>query len=298
MITHFVHTLQHYVIEIAPSVVFGFLLSGIIHEFVPQSIINKYFGEKKISSIIYITLIGTILPICCFGSLPIAIGFRKKGVPLGPILAFLVATPATSVTAILVTWRLMGLVFTLYLCLTVIVMGLIIGIIGNLLPFKSVNIEPDTCPMCEEGEHVNHQHHNKGIKNRIISVLSFGFVDMPKEIGLELIIGLVLAAIVASITPVGILIKNYLVGSFGYFFALIFGLVMYICSTASVPLVHAFVSQGLNIGAGLVLLLVGPITSYGTILVIRKEFGTNILLFYLGLISLISLISGYLFSIL
>jgi len=152
--------------------------------------------------------------------------------------------------------------------------------------------------MCEEGEHIGHQHHEKGIRSRVISVFSFGFVDIPKDIGLELVIGLILAAVFSSVTPLGNLIKNYLVGGFGYLFALIFGLTMYICSTASVPLVHALTSQGLNIGAGLVLLLVGPITSYGTILVIRKEFGNKILLVYLGVICLFSLILGYLFSIL
>ncbi len=225
-------------------------------------------------------------------------GFRKRGVALGPILAFLVATPATSVTAILVTWRLMGFEFTLYLCLAVVLMGLAIGLIGNFLPFKLVKSQSDACSVCEEAEHINHRHHDKGIKNRIISVFSFGFVDIPKEIGLELIIGLLLAAVVASITPLGNLIKNYLVADFGYLFALIFGLLIYICSTASVPLVHAFVSQGLNIGAGLVLLLVGLITSYGTILVIRKEFGNRILSVYLGVICLFSLIFGYLFTIL
>lgn len=79
--------------------------------------------------------------------------------------------------------------------------------------------------MCDEGNHTSHRHHNKKIKDRIISVLSFSFVDMPKEIGLELIIGLILAALVASVTPLGILIKNYLAGSIGYIFALIFGLI-------------------------------------------------------------------------
>jgi len=33
MIMHFIHILQHYVIEIAPSLGLGLLLSGIIHEF-------------------------------------------------------------------------------------------------------------------------------------------------------------------------------------------------------------------------------------------------------------------------
>ncbi|TET41512.1 MAG: hypothetical protein E3J63_01995 [Elusimicrobia bacterium] len=298
MTLQFLETLKHYTIEIAPSVAIGLFLSGLIHEFVPQSWVNRYLNRKGILPIFYVTIAGTILPLCCFGSLPVAIGFRKKGVPLGPILAFLVATPATSVTAILVTWRLMGIGFTLYLCLSVILMGLIIGLIGNLLPVEPVESQPDACPMCEEGEHVNHHHHEKGIRGRIISVFSFGFVDIPKEIGLELIIGLVLAAVVASITPLGNIIENYLVAGFGYLFALIFGLVMYICSTATVPLVHAFIGKGLNIGAGLVLLLVGPITSYGTILVIRKEFRNKILLVYLGVICSLSLILGYLFSIL
>jgi len=298
MIIHFLHTLQHYVIEIAPSLVLGLLLSGIIHEFIPQSWINSYLSKKGILPILYVTIAGIILPLCCFGSLPVAIGFRKRGVSLGPILAFLVATPATSITAIFVTWRLLGLGFTLYLCLSVILIGLIIGIIGNFLPFRQVESQSDKCPMCEEGEHFNHRHHETGIKKRIISVLSFGFIDIPKDIGLELGIGLILAAVIATITPLGSIIKNYLVAGYGYLFALIFGLVMYICSTASVPLVHAFISQGLNIGAGFVLLLVGPITSYGTILVIRKEFGTRILLVYLCVICSLSLILGYLFSIL
>jgi len=297
MILNFFYTLLHYVVEIAPSLAIGFLLSGLIHEFIPQSWINRYLGRKGILPIFYATIAGIILPLCCFGSIPVAIGFRKKGVSLGPILAFLVSTPATSITAILVAWRFLGVRFTLYLCLVVVLMGVVIGLIGNFLSFKPAKLQPDICPMCEEGKHTGHLHHKRGIKSRIVSVLSFGFIDTPREIGVELAIGIVLAALVASIAPVGDLVKNYLVGGFGYLFALIFGLLMYICSTASVPLVHAFIYQGLNVGAGLVLLLVGPITSYGAILVIRKEFGNKILLVYLGVICLLSLVSGYLFSI-
>lgn len=298
MILDFFHHLKHYSVEIAPSVALGFLLSGLIHEFVPQSWVNRYLNRKGIMPIIYVTIAGIILPLCCFGTLPVAVGFRKKGVPLGPVLAFLIATPATSVTAILVTWRLMGIGFTLYLCFSVIIMGLVIGLIGNMLPFNPAESESAVCPMCEEGGHVNHNHHEKGLKNKIISVLTFGFIDIPKEIGAELVIGLVFAAAIASVAPLGYIIKHYLAGGFGYLFALIFGLLMYICSTASVPMVDAFIKQGLNTGAGMVLLLVGPITSYGTILVIRKEFGNKILFVYLTVICSLSLISGYVYTLL
>jgi len=62
-------------------------------------------------------------------------------------------------------------------------------------------------------------------------------------------------------------------------------------------LVHAFVSQGMNVGAGMVLLLVGPVTSWGTILVLRKQFGAKILLAYLLVISVMALTLGWCFSV-
>jgi len=120
---------------------------------------------------------------------------------------------------------------------------------------------------------------------------------MIKEIGPELVLGLLLAALVASLAPVKFLIKTYLAGGFGYLFSLFFGLVMYICSTASVPMVHSFISAGMSSGAGMVMLLVGPITSWGTILVLRKEFGFKVLFIYLLVIIIAVLFFGYLFSL-
>jgi len=129
------------------------------------------------------------------------------------------------------------------------------------------------------------------------SVFRYAFWDMAREIGLEIFLGLVLAALVSTITPVGEFVGSYFSGGWGYLFSLIFGLMMYICSTASVPLVHAFISQGMNVGAGMVLLLAGPVTSWGTILVLRKTFGNKILTVYLAIISILALIFGYIFSI-
>ncbi len=298
MISIFLFNLKQYGLEIIPSLLLGFLLSGIIHEFVPQNLVNKYFGKKDIWSLLRVSLIGIILPLCCFGSLPVAVGFKKKGMPLGSILAFLATTPATSISAILITYKLLGLKFTIYLCLAVILMGIIIGIIGNLLKVKNgMKNESDICPMCEEvSSHLFHMHHQKSFRKRIISILTYSFIDLPKEIGLELVIGIILAVIVATISPIGILIKKYLSGPYGYLFAIIFGLLMYICATASVPLVAAFLNQGLNIGAGMVLLMAGPITSYGTILVIKKEFGLKVFIIYISLVAILSLIFGYLFT--
>ncbi|MEO0083409.1 MAG: permease [candidate division WOR-3 bacterium] len=292
----FIHHLIHYFTEILPPLIIGFLLSGIIHEFIPENIVDKYLSGKGLKPIFYLTLIGTILPICCWGTLPLAVAFHKRGIKLGPILAFAVATPATSISALLVTYRLFGLLFTIYIFFAVIVLGLIIGIIGNFIEYQPKSIEdPDVCPHCQSN--LIGCNCSKTTSNRIKSILKFAFIDMPKEIGLLTLLGIFLAALVASVTPIGVFIKNFLSNNWAYPFALIFGLLMYFCSTSSPPFVHAMLQQGMNIGAGMVLLLIGPITSYGTILVFSKKFGIRVVLIYLGVISIVGLVMGYLFTL-
>jgi len=331
MIAQFFIVFKDYLIEVLPFLAIGFFLSGLIHEFVPTGWVERHLGGKGIKPLLYSTLVGTALPICCIGSLPVAVSLHEKGARLGPVLAFLVATPATSITALLVCYALLGIKFAVFIFFAVILMGLIMGVFGNLIKFKprgqmeEIAVDP-VCgmsvstsksletkykgksyyfcsPHCQAtfareadkyaimGEPV------RSITSGLVSALRFGFVDMPKRIGAELLLGLALAALVAAITPVGKFVGDYFSGGLGYLFSLIFGLMMYICSTASVPLVDAFISQGMNIGAGMVLLIVGPVTSWGTILVLRKEFGGKTLLIYLTVICLTALALGYCFSI-
>ena len=332
MIAQFFLVLRDYLIEVLPFLAIGFFLSGLVHEFIPTAWVERHLGGREIKPLLYSTVVGTILPICCMGSLPVAVSLHQKGARLGPVLAFLVATPATSITALLVCYALLGIKFTVFIFFAVIVMGLVMGFIGNLIKVKAktpasqseqLTVDPVCgmsveigkavkteyegkvyyfcCPHCQQAFEANPAEYlearSRNIAHRLKHVLKYGFVDMVKEIGPELLVGLILAALVVTITPVGKFIGDYFSGGLGYPFSLIFGLLMYICSTASVPLVDAFISQGMNAGAGMVLLMIGPITSWGTILVLRKVFGGKILLIYLVGISALTLSLGYFFSI-
>lgn len=294
---NFFNSFKHYFIEMAPALAIGFLLSGIVHEFIPDRWIEKHLGGKGVKGVLWSTLIGTLVPVCCWGCLPIAVSFRKKGASLGPILAMLIATPATSINALIVTAKLLGIKFAVYLFFSVILMGITAGLIGNRIKVKKA-IKDDDCACNEKNfEHSELRLTKKSFIYRIVSVLKFAYIQMPKDIGKETLLGLALAASVGSIMPIGYLVKHYLRGGIGYLFALIFGLLMYICATMGVPLVDALIKQGMDKGAGFVLLLVGPITSYGTMLVLRKEFGMRVLLIYLALVCIPALLLGYLYSL-
>jgi uncharacterized membrane protein YraQ (UPF0718 family) len=337
MVIKFFTVFKGYLVEVLPFLMIGFLLSGLIHEFIPAKLVEKHLGGKGIKPILYSTLAGTILPVCCIGSLPIALSLHQKGARLGPVLAFLVATPATSITALLVSYGLLGLKFTIFIFFAVILMGLIMGIVGNLIRFsppkKLANPaccqdkEPIIDPICGmnvnkglkteyQGEYyyfcsahcqvvfgkdpdkyvdTKENINTKGVRERLNSVFKYAFIDMVNKIGLEIFLGLTLAASVSVITPVEEFVGYHFSAGLGYLFSLVFGLAMYICSTASVPLVHAFVSQGMNVGAGMVLLIAGPVTSWGTLLVLRKSFGGKTLILYLTIISILALSFGYIF---
>jgi len=336
MIIEFFAIFKGYLIEVLPFLIIGFVLSGLIHEFVPAKLVERHLGGKGIKPILYTTLAGTLLPVCCIGSLPIALSLHQKGARLGPVLAFLVATPATSITALLVCYGLLGLKFTVFIFFAVILMGLIMGIAGNVIKLKRLENakNPLSCkennfaidPICgmnvdkcdglrieykgelyyfcsthcqttfekEPEKYITSDNSKDRIKNRLISVVRY-ILDMVRKIGLEILLGLVLAALVSTIAPVGEFVGKHFSGGLGYLFSLIFGLVMYTCSTASVPLVHAFISQGMNVGAGMVLLIAGPVTSWGALLVLRKSFGSKTLILYLTIISILALSFGYIF---
>ncbi len=287
--THF----RHYLVELLPVLAVGFLLSGVFYELVPERVIKKYLVKKNFLTLLSIIIVGMVLPICCIGSLPIAIGFRQKGVKLGNVLAFLVATPATSISAILVTLKFFGPIFTIYLCISVVILGFVIGIVGNLIDSSTVDTQ------LEEGGAVDFFSQfipKKTFWQKIKSVLWYSFAYLPKEIGLEVLVGLVLASLISSLGVVKFFVENFLYGVYGYLFSVIFGVLMYICSTASVPLVYALKQQGLAIGPCLVLLILGPLTSYATLLVVKKEFGNKVLGMYLLIIIVFSLLSGYLLN--
>ena len=295
---HFTNIFLQYLAEVLPALAIGFAISGIVHELIPEDMVLKHLGRGGIKPILASTIIGTLLPVCCWGSLPIAVSFYKKGAKLGQVLAFLVATPATSISALLVAYSVLGWFFALYIFFAVIIMGVVIGLVGDTLTYEPKNHKPAACPHCDIDPGHKHTHKKRVPAETLLSALRYAFIELPKEIGLELVVGLILAAFVATFVPLGHLIKTYLGGWFGYAFSVVFGLLMYICSTASVPLVDSLIRQGMSPGAGMTLLLIGPVTSYGTILVLRKEYGGRILTAFLACLIVISLVLGLGFQML
>ena len=121
--------------------------------------------------------------------------------------------------------------------------------------------------------------------NRIWRVLKYAYYDMLRDIGLRLLIGLVVAALIQVAVPDEFFL------SFGsqpllqmlviLVIAVPMYMPMYICSTGSIPVAAALMMKGLSPGAALVMLMAGPAVNLASILVVHKSMGRRFTSIYL-----------------
>ena len=93
--------------DIAPWLILGLILSGIISYMVPSSLISKFLGPG-LGSMLLMLVIGIPMYICASASTPIAASLLLKGASPGAVLVFLLAGPATNMTTILMVYKFLG----------------------------------------------------------------------------------------------------------------------------------------------------------------------------------------------
>ncbi len=265
--------------EMAPWLILGFLIAGILHVFFPQKKIHRMLGTKSTRSLLNATLIGIPLPLCSCGVIPTGISFYRNGASKGSALSFMISTPQTGVDSIMVTYSLLGLPFALLRPVAALVTGFFGGLAANILDIKSETLRFDNS---ERGNQVINQ-----VKNPVYRMLHYAFIEFLGDIVKWLIIGLLIAALFAVVIPDDFF-ANYIKSDFlGMLIILAASIPVYVCATSSVPIAAVLLLKGISPGAALVFLMAGPATNAATITVIGKTMGRKTLITYI-----ITLITG------
>ena len=99
--------------EMAPYLLLGFFIAGLLRVFVPRTLYSKHLAPRNMKSVVKAAVIGVPLPLCSCGVIPTTVGLRKEGASHGACTSFLIATPQTGVDSIAATYSLMGLPFAI-----------------------------------------------------------------------------------------------------------------------------------------------------------------------------------------
>lgn len=287
--------------QMAPWLLTGFMAAGILSVIFSPSIIKKHIGGKGFFPILKAALFGVPLPLCSCGVIPVTASLRKQGAERGAAGAFLISTPQTGIDSIIVTWNMLGPVFAIFKP----IIALITGIIGGALiekfgdkdqPPAAVAEKPDCSENCQEsGECGSCAEKCSECSESICPIcnaLHYAFFILLGDIALSLLAGLFLAAAISLAVPADFAV-NYLKSDWLAMPAMIlFGIPLYVCSTASIPIAAVLIAKGLSPGAALVFLITGPATNIATISAMLKILGKKSTAIYLIVVAAASVIAG------
>lgn len=107
-----------------------------------------------------------------------------------------------------------------------------------------------------------------------------------------LLAGFLLSAAITTLLPDDLFASGLGSGWRGMALAVVIGLPLYVCATASTPLAMAMMAKGFSAGAALVFLLVGPATNIGTIGIVSKILGKRGVLAYVSSIVFVAVVFG------
>lgn len=272
--------------EVAIYLLFGFLVAAILHIFFPETLIRRHLGKDSFGSVVKATLFGIPLPICSCGVIPVATSLKNSGASKGATVSFLITTPQVGADSFMITYSLLGWAFGVFRIITSMVTGFLAGIFVNIF---GKNDDGTLLPMAMSAP-------KETMAQRARNTPRYLEYELLGSIANSLLVGFLIAGLIAVLIPDGFF-EMYMGSDFlSMLLMLVIGIPMYVCASASTPIAASLIMKGMSPGAALVFLLTGPATNAIGISTITKVVGKKSTLIYLLVISLSSLVFGYLLN--
>ncbi len=271
----FIYSLINMMAEMAPYLLLGFFVAGLLYAYVPQSFYRNHLSRPSLGSVVKSAILGVPLPLCSCGVLPTAVSLRKNGASRGATTSFLIATPQTGVDSIAATYSLLTPAFAIIRPAAALVTAIVGGVAVNFEDRKS---------------HHHHDEHEVDtidapeattFGQRTIAALRYGFVDMVQNIGRWLMIGLLVAAAITVFVPDGFFTTFAQYPLLAMIAVVIVAVPMYVCSTGSIPIALSLMLKGLTPGAAFVLLMAGPAANLASVIIVSRSLGRRAATVYL-----------------
>jgi len=132
-IKHWLKETFRFVKLIAPWLLAGVFIAGVLRVIVPESLITEYVGTNSLSSNFIASFLGALMYFATLTEVPIIKAFMDLGMDSGPALALLLAGPALSLPNMLVIRNIMGTKKTLVYIALVVFFATITGYTFGLI---------------------------------------------------------------------------------------------------------------------------------------------------------------------
>jgi uncharacterized protein len=254
--------------QIAPYLVVSIALAAAAKAAGADNLIANAFTGRPVTMIVLAAAFGALSPFCSCGVIPLIAALLAMGVPLGPVMAFWLASPVIDPSMFVLTAGMLGLQFAVAKTMAAIAIGLFGGLATHALTTRGASASRcarGSATAAAPGRKSGRPSRSCGASGRRPgAAASSGTMPRPTRLflGKWLALAFVLESLMVAYLPESLIIRT--VGGEGWASvatATLVGIPAYLNGYAALPLVSGLIGQGMAPGAGLAFLVAGGITS-------------------------------------
>ncbi len=277
------------------------VIMGVINAYFPIDRLRQYLSSRKFYGLEYFfaSLFGAITPFCSCSSIPLFIGFVKGGIPLGVTFAFLITSPLVNEVAVAMFagtfgWKITGIYIASGICMGMLG-GWILGKLkldGLLTPWvHHIQAQSEKETGIWEAEKLP-------FLKRLPTIVrdAWGIV---KGVLIYILIGIAIGAGIHGFVPDEFFARW--MGADNWYavpLSVILAVPMYANAAGIVPVIQVFVAKGISIGTALAFMMAVVGLSLPEATLLKKVMTWRLIGIFFGVVTLIIIISGYLFNVL
>jgi len=252
-------------------------------------------GKPKIIAYFLAVILGSITPFCSCSSIPLFIAFLSSGIPLGVTMAFLITSPMVNEVAAVLFGEAIGWTFTL----SYIGVGMLTGIVGGaIIDFLKLDkwVEPFVFKATIPTKNIDEI--KLTIKKRFNEAWR-ETKDILNRVWIYVLIGVGVGGAIHGFIPQEWFIEN--AGADNIFavpISVLVAIPLYSNVTGTIPIAEVLISKGLPVGTTLAFIMSTVAISLPEIMILRKVLKPQMLVFFIGYLTIAFIIVGYLFNLL
>ena len=290
----FIYISYYFMVQLRQIFVYwvaGMVIGSLVSVFAKNAIHSLFGGlkDKKMGiwGVIPASLLGTLSPLCMYGTIPIAASFSRQGMRDDWLAAFMMSSILLNPQLMLYSIALGGQALAVRL-VTCIFCGILAGLLVHFLWGKKEFFRFDGFAP-GPGRDTDPDLFLRFFKNLGRNV---------RATGPYFLIGVLLSALFQRYVPADAFASLFGENEgFGLLLAATIGVPLYACGGGTIPLLQQWLASGMSMGAAASFMITGPATKITNLGALKIVLGFRHFFLYLIYVMLFSMVSGFIVNL-
>lgn len=273
-LNRFIKTQYEVVNQVWIGVILSILFVGMLHK-IPDEAIVKLFGKgRSFDGMFRAAFAGLFLDLCSHGILMVAMKLYDKGVSLGQVICFLIASPWNSMSITIILASLIGIKWTIVFIVLSLILAIVSGLIFDKLTEQKVLTPNPNKPERTNSVSLLDLSKNMFVKNKLTFQSFYQIVihgiSSSKIVIKWLCVGIIISGLLNMFMTEAHIGKFFAPTLLGLGITLGLSTILEVCSEGLAPVAGEIFNKAKAVGNTFAFLMAGVATDYTEIMIVKE----------------------------